>query len=93
MRSPARPDLAHLRPGDRAHELGSDGFDALAPRFPDLPGRRAVIDVAVERVTTSCGYAVPLMDLVGDRDRLLNWASTKGDTLDNYQREAQRQEY
>ncbi len=31
--------------------------------------------VAVERVTTSCGYSVPLMDLVDDRDRLLEWAT------------------
>ena len=59
--------------------LGSAGFDELAGCFPDLPGARAIIDVAVDRVTTSCGYAVPLMDLVGDRDRLLEWADKKGD--------------
>jgi hypothetical protein len=61
------------------HELGSPGFDGLAGLFPDLPGARAVIDIAVDRVTTSCGYAVPLMDVVGDRDRLLDWAQAKGD--------------
>ena len=61
------------------HEIGSPGFAELAGNFPDLPGRRAVIDVEVDRVTTSCGYAVPLMDLVGDRDRLLDWARAKGD--------------
>jgi hypothetical protein len=61
------------------HDIGSGAFDELAPNFPDLPGRRAVIDVAVDRVTTSCGYAVPLMDLVGDRERLLDWARAKGD--------------
>ena len=55
------------------------GSTSLAAGFPELPGRRAVIDVAVERVTTSCGYAVPLMDLVGDRERLLDWARAKGD--------------
>ena len=38
-----------------------------------------MIDVEVDRVSTSCGYAVPLMDLVGDRDRLLDWARAKGD--------------
>ena len=35
--------------------------------------------VAVERVSTSCGYAVPLMDLVDERDRLQAWAEKKGD--------------
>ena len=35
--------------------------------------------MAVDRVSTSCGFAVPLMDLVGDRDRLLDWAVAKGE--------------
>ena len=30
-------------------------------------------------MTTSCGYAVPLLDLVDDRDRLVDWAKNKGD--------------
>ncbi|HVX47137.1 MAG TPA: pyridoxamine 5'-phosphate oxidase family protein [Mycobacteriales bacterium] len=49
------------------------------PEFPDLQGRfmidpgkgvRAIIDVQVERVSDSCGFAVPRMDYVGDRDVL-----------------------
>ena len=36
-------------------------------------------------MTTSCGYAVPLLDLVGDRDRLLDWARAKGeDGIEQY---------
>jgi len=73
------PQISRLYGAGTVHELGSAGFDELSPLFPDLPGARAVIDVAVDRVTTSCGYAVPLMDLVGDRDRLLDWAIAKGD--------------
>jgi hypothetical protein len=61
------------------HPLGSSGFDALASEFPDLPGRRSIIEVEVRRVMTSCGFAVPLMDLVEDRERLLDWAKSKGD--------------
>jgi hypothetical protein len=79
------PRIARIYGAGTVHEVGSPGFDALAPHFPDLPGRRAIIDVAVDRVTTSCGYAVPLMDLVGDRERLLDWARAKGeDGLENY---------
>jgi hypothetical protein len=73
------PRISRIYGGGTVHELGSPGFDELAAHFQDLPGARAVIDVAVDRVTTSCGYAVPLMDLVGDRDRLLDWARAKGD--------------
>src|SRR4051812_16831954 len=73
------PRISRIYGTGSVHELGSPGFDGLRGLFPDLPGARAVIDVAVDRVTTSCGYAVPLMDAVGDRDRLLDWARAKGD--------------
>jgi hypothetical protein len=73
------PRISRIYGTGTVHEIGSPGFAELAGNFPDLPGRRAVIDVEVDRVSTSCGYAVPLMDLVGDRDRLLDWARSKGD--------------
>jgi hypothetical protein len=73
------PRISRIYGTGTVHELGTPGFEELAAHFPELPGRRAVIDVAVDRVTTSCGYAVPLMDPVGDRDRLLDWAHAKGD--------------
>ena len=51
-----------------------------APRTsPTCPERRSVIDVDVDRVSTSCGYAVPLMHYEGERDRLVDWAEAKGD--------------
>jgi len=73
------PRISRIYGVGTVHELGSDAFAELATNFPELPGRRAVIDIAVERVTTSCGYAVPMMDLVSDRDRLLDWSRAKGD--------------
>ena len=73
------PQISRIYGTGTVHEVGSAGFDELSPRFPDLPGARSVIDIAVDRVTTSCGYAVPLMDLVGDRERLLEWATAKGE--------------
>jgi len=73
------PRISRIYGTGIVHRFGSPGYEELAGRFPELPGARAVIDVAVDRVTTSCGYAVPLMDLVGDRDRLIEWATAKGD--------------
>jgi len=73
------PRISRIYGRGAIHVAGSPEFDTLAPEFPDLPGRRSIIDIAVERVTTSCGYAVPLMDLVDDRDRLVDWAKSKGD--------------
>ena len=67
-----------VRPGDA-------GFEELAGLFPDLPGIRTVTRVAIERVGSSCGYAVPLMRYEGERDRLHRWAEAKGaDGLEAY---------
>ncbi|MEU4237130.1 pyridoxamine 5'-phosphate oxidase family protein [Actinoplanes sp. NPDC026619] len=44
---------------------------SLFPAPPDTHGVRSVIDVAVDRITDSCGYSVPLMSYEGDRDLLI----------------------
>ncbi len=48
-------------------------------QFPVYPGIRQIVVVEVERVQTSCGFGVPLMDLVGQRDTALCWAEAKGE--------------
>jgi hypothetical protein len=56
-----------------------DRFDALRERFPaDVPAVRSVIRVDVHRVSTSCGYGVPLMTYDADRTRLREWAERRG---------------
>ncbi len=57
---------------------GDARFEELRPRFPDLPGARQILLLDVERVQTSCGYAVPRMDNPRERDALLRWAENKG---------------
>jgi hypothetical protein len=44
---------------------------AAFPAPPDTHGVRSIIDVDVQRVSDSCGYAVPLMSYEGDRDLLV----------------------
>jgi hypothetical protein len=62
---------------------------AVSGWFPSMPlGARAVIVVRAERISDSCGYGVPLMDFVGERDTLARWASNKGPAgLDAYHAE------
>lgn len=65
-----------------------EGFDELKARFPALPGLRQFIVLDVERVQTSCGYAVPRMENPRERDTLLRWAEKKGEEgLSDYQRQ------
>jgi hypothetical protein len=73
------PRISRIYGTGIVHERGSAGFNALAPEFPSLPGCRSIVEVDVERVSTSCGFAVPLMDLVEDRERLIEWAEKKGE--------------
>src|SRR3954447_7695840 len=47
------PRISRIYGTGTVHALGTPEFTELAVRFPELPGRRAVIDVSVERVTTS----------------------------------------
>jgi hypothetical protein len=57
----------------------TDEWEQLAPLFPDYYGARQIISAEIDRAQTSCGYAVPLMEYVGQRDTLIRWAKAKGD--------------
>jgi hypothetical protein len=56
--------------------------------FDDIPGARSIVVCTAERISDSCGYAVPLMMYDGDRSRLRDWAEGKtSDELTEYRRE------
>jgi hypothetical protein len=77
-----KPDIVRLYGTGRVVPVTDPGYaDLLAsfPAPPDLHGARSIIDVAVHRVSDSCGYAVPLMSFEGDRDLLLKWSAKKSD--------------
>ncbi len=73
------PRISRLQGHGTVHLLGSPEFAALAQHFPEVPGARAIIDIDVTRVSTSCGFGVPRMEVVGSRDDLIKWAARKGD--------------
>jgi len=73
------PQILRLFGTGTSHPEGSDRFAELAPRFPDLPGARAVVEVDVERIQTSCGYSIPFLDFREERPTLQQWAERKGD--------------
>ena len=57
---------------------GHARFNEMAAHFPANLGTRAFVHVAVTRVSTSCGYGVPLLQFVEQRDMLDSWATSKG---------------
>lgn len=62
----------------------------LSAHFPKIPGARQIFDLTVDLVQTSCGYAVPVMDHVQDRQVLHDWAVQKGAALPDYWAERNR---
>jgi hypothetical protein len=55
-------------------------WPALRERFPAaFPPARQIVRVAIERIQTSCGYGVPLMGYIGQREELLKWAEKEGE--------------
>lgn len=71
------PRILRLFGTGTTHPLGSDRYAELAPSFPDLPGARAVVELAVDRIQSSCGYAVPFMEFDRERPTLRQWADRK----------------
>lgn len=65
-----------------------EAWAELAGHFPTLPGARAIIVVTADRVSDSCGFTVPEMDYVRDRELLRSWADRKSpEELDTYRRD------
>lgn len=75
----ARPVILRAYGTARATHRGEAGWDGLASLFPPDPGARQVFDVAVDLVQTSCGFAVPFMEVRAERDTLRDWAERKGE--------------
>ena len=60
---------------------GDDAWEGLAGQFPSgYAGVRQIITADIYQTQTSCGFAVPFMQFVEERETLLNWAATKGES-------------
>jgi hypothetical protein len=72
------PNILRIYGKGEAIEPGDDEWEDLRGLFAEMPGTRSIIRVRVERVSDSCGFAVPLYRYEGDRSTLLDWAEKKG---------------
>ena len=62
----------------RAVHRNDPDWAELDGHFAPHMAARQVFDMSVDMVQKSCGYAVPEMDFVQERDTLENWAAKKG---------------
>jgi hypothetical protein len=63
---------------------GDADWPEFAAHFSADPGtgtgrgnQRAIIVVAVDRISDSCGYAIPVMELTEERDLLTRWSERR----------------
>ena len=82
----------------RLHGMGTviephqQEFSELRSHFPDHEGVRAILVVELTRVSTSCGFGVPLLRFEADRNQLAAWTRSKGsEGLKTYQQQKNQQ--
>jgi hypothetical protein len=75
------PNIVRLHGHGRVLLPGDPDFAELVENFADQPKHavRGIIDVEVDRVSDSCGFSVPRMDYVEDRDLLVRHFARKDD--------------
>ena len=73
-----RPRIVRLHGHGQVWLPGSPSYDEVVALHPTHPSTRAVVTVDVDRVSDSCGYGVPVMTLVGERDLLRLSADKRG---------------
>lgn len=72
------PRIVRLHGAGEVVYPDSPDYSSLTARFGSVTGARAVIRVRVERISDSCGYAVPRFEYIGEREGLDRWAEKKG---------------
>jgi hypothetical protein len=54
-------------------KFGTKEFNELVPEDRRLPASRAVVRVDLTKTQKSCGYGVPVMQFVEERETLNKW--------------------
>jgi hypothetical protein len=86
-----KPLILRLYGKGEAVPLGSPRGLMLRGAFGSLPGERQIILLNIESMQTSCGFAVPRMELIAVRPTLIEWAEKKGtDGLVAYRQQKNR---
>ncbi len=71
------PMILRLYGRGRVVPMDSAEWPDWVEHFPSLSGARQVVVGEISMVQTSCGFGVPLMDLVEPRETLTRWAEKK----------------
>jgi len=83
-----RPRIVRLHGRGSVFLPGEAEFEEVASLHPEHPSTRAVIMVDISRISDSCGWGVPIMEMTEERNLLRMQADKKGvDGMADYREE------
>ncbi|WP_100611142.1 pyridoxamine 5'-phosphate oxidase family protein [Confluentibacter lentus] len=83
-----KPMILRLYGHAKIYHKRESSFQEYASLFPENVGARQIIEMDVDLVQTSCGFAVPFMDFKEERNTLNAWAEKQGeDNIKDYWKE------
>ncbi len=74
-----KPLILRLYGEAKIYHKRDSGFHKYSNLFAKNVGARQIIDMEVDLVQTSCGFAVPFMDFKEERTTLNSWAEKQGE--------------
>lgn len=74
-----KPLILRLYGFAKIYHKRDDDFHKYSSLFPENVGARQIIEMDVDLVQTSCGFAVPFMDFKEERTTLNSWAKKQGE--------------
>jgi len=83
-----KPMILRLYGNAKIYHPRDNSFQQYISLFEENTGARQIVDLHVNSVQTSCGYAIPLMDFKEERTILNDWAEKQGkDKIETYWKE------
>ncbi|WP_373521085.1 pyridoxamine 5'-phosphate oxidase family protein [Aquiflexum sp.] len=80
-----KPKILRLYGKAKIYHRRDSAFQKYSNLFPENVGARQIIEMEVDLVQTSCGFAVPLMEFKEERKTLNSWAEKQGeDNIKDY---------
>jgi len=82
-----RAQIARLYGHRRTIHPGDANWNEYLAMFPAEPGVRQIMEIDVESAMTSCGYGVPRVESLAERDTLRKyWEKRRDEPLEDYHR-------
>ena len=80
-----KPLILRLYGTAKIYHQSDSAYKEYISLFPSIPGSRQIIEMDIDMVQTSCGFAVPFMDFKEERTQLKSWAEKQGnDKIESY---------